>query len=161
MLSNTTRPGSLERAIAIAAAAHAGATDKAGAPYILHPLRVMLNQTEDRARIVGVLHDVVEDSADWSFERLLAEGFDSEVIEALRSVTKTSDDENQSDDSPAEQRARYFCFVRRAAANPIGRLVKLADLNDNLDESRLGEISDKDLVRMSKYRAALELLRSV
>ena len=57
----TTLPGSLERAIEIALIAHAGQTDKAGAPYILHPLRVMLAQTTDIARIAGVLHDVVED----------------------------------------------------------------------------------------------------
>ena len=53
----------LEKAIAIAAEAHAGATDKAGAPYILHPLRVMLKVNSPEERIVAVLHDVVEDCA--------------------------------------------------------------------------------------------------
>ena len=78
----------LERAIAIAATAHAGQTDKAGAPYILHPLRVMLRLTTEAERITAVLHDVVEDCEGWSFERLLGEGFASEIVEALKSVSK-------------------------------------------------------------------------
>jgi (p)ppGpp synthase/HD superfamily hydrolase len=57
----------LERAIAIAAEAHAGQTDKAGAPYILHPLRMMMGLTSDEERIVAVLHDVCEDCPGWPF----------------------------------------------------------------------------------------------
>ena len=78
----------LERAVSIAVAAHKGQTEKAGAPYILHPLRVMQSLDTDLERIVGVLHDVVEDGPGWSFERLEAEGFGADVIEALRLVTK-------------------------------------------------------------------------
>ena len=71
----------LEHAIAIATEAHRGQQDKAGAPYILHPLRVMLALDGTVDRIVGVLHDVVEDGgSDWTFERLTAEGFTLEVI---------------------------------------------------------------------------------
>ena len=60
----------LGRAIAIAAEAHSGQFDKAGAPYILHPLRVMLSLSTEEERIVGVLHDLVEDCEEWTFERL-------------------------------------------------------------------------------------------
>jgi (p)ppGpp synthase/HD superfamily hydrolase len=143
-----TPPGSLERAIAIALTAHAGQTDKAGTPYILHPLRVMLAQTSEAARIAAVLHDVVEDGEDWTLERLRAEGFSPEVVEAVDHLTKR---ESEKDDYPA--------FVKRAAANPIARQVKLADLNDNLDVTRLLTVSDKDRERLNRYlQARSELL---
>lgn len=140
----------LERAITIAAEAHRGAVDKAGAPYILHPLRVMLAQTTLEARIVGVLHDVVEDS-EWTFEALRAEGFSETVLDALAAVTKTPD-EHGSDEG-------YERFVLRAATNPIGRAVKLADLHDNADLSRIAEPSAADLARVEKYRRAIAVLR--
>lgn len=83
----------LERAIEIAKQAHAGQVDKGGNDYISHPLRVMeMGRTEDE-KIVGVLHDVVEDS-DWTFEMLEEEGFAPEIIEALRCLTKLSKDED-------------------------------------------------------------------
>ena len=64
----------LQRAIEIAVEAHKGQADKAGAPYIFHSLRVMLSLKTDDERIVGVLHDVVEDCESWGFERLESEG---------------------------------------------------------------------------------------
>jgi (p)ppGpp synthase/HD superfamily hydrolase len=78
----------LETAIAIAAEAHEGQVDKAGAPYILHPLRVMLRLDTNEERIVAVLHDVVEDCKGWSFKRLKAEKFSDRVIGALKALTK-------------------------------------------------------------------------
>jgi len=59
----------LEKAIKIALEAHIGQVDKGGNPYILHPLRVMLSLNSEEERIVGVLHDVVEDCEGWSWER--------------------------------------------------------------------------------------------
>jgi (p)ppGpp synthase/HD superfamily hydrolase len=138
---------SVERAIAIAAEAHAGQVDKAGAPYILHPLRVMLAQTSAEARMAAVLHDVVEDCPGWTLDRLRGEGFSDLVLEAIAAVTKRP-----------EERDDYEAFIRRAARHPIGRLVKRADLRDNLDLSRIAEPSAKDLKRADKYRRALLLL---
>lgn len=135
----------LERAIALASLAHEGATDKGGAPYILHPLRVMQAQATNDARIVAVFHDVCEDCEGWNFERLLAEGFTSDMVTALRSVTKVDGED-------------YEDFVRRAAGNPIGRSVKLADLRDNLDISRIAQLTEKDLNRVNKYKRALQVL---
>ena len=83
----------LERAIEIAHEAHRGQRDKAGNDYIDHPMRVMAMGKTMEEKIVGVLHDVVEDAAEWSFERLEQEGFEPEIIEALRCVTKRSEDE--------------------------------------------------------------------
>lgn len=142
----------LERAIAISVDAHRGAVDKAGAPYILHPLRVMLAQTTNEARIVGVLHDVVEDSA-WTLEALRDEGFSETVLQALAAVTKRPD-EKVSDEG-------YERFVRRAATHPIGRTVKLADLQDNADLSRIAEPTPKDVARVARYRRAIAALREV
>ncbi|WP_016987696.1 HD domain-containing protein [Pseudomonas crudilactis] len=136
----------LERAIAIAAAAHAGQLDKGGAPYILHPLKVMLRMSTLEERIVAVLHDVVEDCG-ISLDDLRKEGFSEDVLTAIESVTKV----------PGES---YEDFVDRAAQNPIGRVVKLADLEENSDLSRIASPSWEDLERIEKYRRAIGRLRS-
>lgn len=136
----------LERAIAIAATAHAGQVDKGGAPYILHPLKVMLRMTTLEERIVAVLHDVVED-CEISLDDLRKEGFSEVVLSAIESVTKVSGES-------------YEDFVERAAQNPIGRVVKLADLEENSDLSRIASPSWEDLERIEKYRRAIGRLRS-
>ena len=83
----------LERAIQIAVQAHAGVKDRGGKAYILHPLSVMMRVESDAEKIVAVLHDVIEDT-DWTFDDLNEEGFSQEIIDALKSVTKTSDEED-------------------------------------------------------------------
>jgi (p)ppGpp synthase/HD superfamily hydrolase len=136
----------LDHAIVLATAAHATQTDKAGRPYIDHPLRVMARLSDPDARIAAVLHDVVEDT-DWTLERLRAEGFSEAVLAGLEAVTKR-EREGES----------YEDFVRRAAAHPIGRLVKRADLQDNLDPTRIAHPTDHDRARFEKYRRALAIL---
>jgi len=131
----------LERAIAIAVKAHEGQTDKAGAPYILHPLKVMLRVSTMEERMVAVLHDVVEDT-DITLDALRKEGFSEAVLSAIQSVTKI----------PGED---YAAFVRRAAADPIGRKVKLADLAENSDLTRIKDPTEKDHERVAKYRRAI------
>lgn len=137
----------LERAVAIAAVAHEGQRDKAGAPYILHPLRVMLSLETFEERVVGVLHDVLEDTT-VTVESLRASGFSEEILTALEGVTKR----------PGES---YEAFVLRAAANPIGRRVKLADLADNCDLSRLPDPGPEDHRRLEKYRRAMETIQGM
>ena len=139
----------LDRAIEVAVIAHKGQTDKGGNPYILHPLRVMMALHSETEKIVGVLHDVVEDS-DWTFYDLEKEGFGPDVLEALKSVTK-NDDEHGTDEG-------YFRFVERAKQNPIGLRVKIADLQDNMDVSRLPEVHEKTKKRVEKYTKSLEIL---
>ena len=134
----------LERAISIAATAHAGQIDKAGRPYILHPLRVMLALDAVDDQIAGVLHDVVEDT-EVTLDRLRAEGFSDAILAAVDSVTK-----RDGEDYPA--------FVLRAGANPIGRRVKLADLRDNSDLGRIAHPTEKDRERIVRYRAAIDAL---
>ena len=131
----------LKRAIEIAKDAHRGQLDKAGCDYIGHPLRVMAAGNTIEEKIVGVLHDTVEDS-DWTFEMLEAEGFSIEIIEALRCVTKVSENEP------------YDKFIARVKTNPLAVAVKINDLSDNMDIRRLPYISDKDVKRLKKYLKA-------
>lgn len=138
----------LERAIEIATEAHRGQFDKAGNDYILHPLRVMAAGKNTNEKIVGVLHDVVEDS-DWTFEKLIAEGFSSEVIEALRCITKLSDCEP------------YDKFIARVKTNKLAIAVKLNDLSDNMDIRRLPYLSDKNVKRLKKYLKAYKQLMGI
>ena len=137
----------LQRAIEIALEAHKGALDKGGNPYILHPLRLMLQMDSEEEMIVAILHDVVEDSEKWSFNKLQAEGFSKKIINSLRSITK----ENENED--------YEKFIDRSIRDKIGRKVKIADISDNLDISRLKEVTDKDILRINKYKKALEKLK--
>ncbi len=138
----------LERAIEIATEAHRGQFDKAGNDYIEHPLRVMAAGETLEEKIVGVLHDVVEDG-DWTFDELLQEGFTSEVVEALRCVTKLSENEP------------YDKFIARVKTNPLAVRVKLNDLTDNMDIRRLPYLSDKDVKRLKKYLKAYKQLTGV
>ena len=128
----------LDRAKAIATSAHEGQVDKAGKPYIEHPLRVMNMGKTVEEKIVGVLHDVVEDS-EWTFEMLEKEGMPKEVVDALKCVTKLSEDED------------YDHFIARVKTNPLAVNVKLNDLKDNMDITRLGKVTEKDLPRLNKY----------
>ena len=135
----------LERAIEIATEAHRGQLDKAGNDYIGHPLRVMAAGKSINEKIVGVLHDVVEDT-EWTFEMLVAEGFSDEVIDALRCVTKLYENEP------------YDKFIARVKTNSLAVAVKLNDLSDNMDIRRLPYLSDKDVKRLKKYLKAYKQL---
>ena len=135
----------LEKAIEIATEAHQGQFDKAGRDYIGHPLRVMEMGKSEEEKIVGVLHDVIEDT-DWTFEKLAEEGFSDEVIAALRCVTKISENEN------------YDNFIDRVKKNPLAVAVKINDLTDNMDIRRLPYLSDKDVKRLKKYLKAYKRL---
>lgn len=135
----------LQRAIEIATEAHKGQYDKSGKDYIGHPLRVMEMGKTDEEKIVGVLHDVIEDT-DWTFEALAEEGFSKEIINALRCVTKISENENYDD------------FIERVKKNPLAVAVKINDLSDNMDIRRLPYLSDKDVKRLKKYLRAYKKL---
>jgi (p)ppGpp synthase/HD superfamily hydrolase len=144
------KTATIEDAIAVAAQVHKGQTDKSGAPYILHPLRLMMQMETETEMIVAVLHDVVEDSRDkgeiqWTFGRLREYGFSEEVLTALDCVT------NRAGES-------YDEFVKRASKNPIARRVKVADLEDNMNIKRIGELKLNDLERLKKYHRSWSYL---
>jgi guanosine-3',5'-bis(diphosphate) 3'-pyrophosphohydrolase len=134
----------LERAIQIAATAHAGQVDKAGEPYIFHPLKVMLRVEGAAERIAAVLHDVVEDTT-VTFEDLAKEGFSQQVLEAVRALTKR----------PGETR---MAAAGRAAQNKVALAVKLGDNAENLDLARIPNPTPKDYARLEEYKAVRALL---
>jgi (p)ppGpp synthase/HD superfamily hydrolase len=139
-----TNTATVEDAVSIAARAHRGQKDKAGAPYLLHPLRMMLRMDTEAAMMAAVLHDVVEDT-EWTLERLREAGFSDEVLEAVDCLTHR---EGES----------YQQFVERVRTNPIARQIKIADLEDNMNVRRMDQLGPRDLERLEKYHRAWRVL---
>ena len=138
----------LERAIEIAAKFHSGQVDKAGQPYVLHPLRLMFAVRTPQERMAAVLHDVVEDT-DMTLADLAHEGFSQEVVAAVQALTKLTG-ESRID------------AAHRAAADPIARAVKLADVTDNMDLLRIADPSERDFARLKEYeQVRLVLLAAI
>ena len=135
----------IEKAIEIALNTHKEQTDKNGQPYILHVMRVGLRGRTENEKIVGILHDVVEDS-DWTFDKLAKEGFSETILSALECLTKKSEDE------PYEE------FIERVKKNPLAVSVKLNDLEDNMDIRRMEVVQEKDVKRLNKYLKAYKEL---
>jgi hypothetical protein len=132
----------LNKAIEIAAKAHARQVDKGGNPYILHPLRVMMNCENETAKICAVLHDVIEDT-DITFDNLKEQGFSDEILTVLDYLSKR---EGES----------YDDFIGHLLANEIACQVKLADLIDNMDLTRIKNPDKEDEVRVQKYKLAID-----
>lgn len=102
----------------------------------------MLNRCQT---IVALLHDTIEDT-EVSPEDLLSKGFSQEIVDAILSVTKRKGE-------------NYEDFVARAKQNPIGRIVKIHDLEDNMDIRRLDTLNDESVVRLRKYLKAYHFLK--
>lgn len=134
-------------ALTIASRAHEGQRDKAGNDYILHPLHVAERCRSPKAKIAALLHDTLEDTH-VTAPYLLEQGFPTEIVDAVLAVTRREGEP-------------YDEYVRRAATNPIGREVKRADLEDNMDIRRLNELSDTDVARLRKYLRAWHYLQSL
>jgi (p)ppGpp synthase/HD superfamily hydrolase len=130
----------IEDAIRLALDKHHGQTDKSGAPYILHPLRVMAQMQNDTERIVAILHDVVEDS-DVTLDALRNIGYSEEIVAAIDHLTRR---EGES----------YEAFIQRIKPHPLAVRVKLGDLQDNMDIRRNAKLDEKALERFQRYRAA-------
>ncbi len=136
----------LEKALALALKAHAGQKDKADQPYILHPLRVMLQMEDYKTKIVALLHDVLEDS-EMTLQELSQAGFEDEILQAVDCLTKRDGED-------------YFAYLERVVQNKLARQVKMADLKDNLDITRLKEITPADRQRLNRYLKALSFLQN-
>ena len=135
----------LERAVEIATKAHEGQTDRGGAPYIRHCLRVMERMPTEEMKIAAVLHDVVEDTA-VTLEDLRREGFSEAVVKAVDALTRREGED-------------YPIFIMRTACNHIGLNVKLADLLENCDLSRIPDPGPEDFERLKKYQDAIRAIR--
>ena len=135
----------LNRAILIAMEAHEGQLDTHnGRPYIEHPFRVMNAGHTLQEKIVGILHDVTEDTP-WTLEQLADEGFSSEIVEGVDAMSRR---DNES----------YDEYIFRLQRNSIAVRVKLNDLTDNMDIRRWNEVQYHDLARLQKYLEAYKLL---
>jgi (p)ppGpp synthase/HD superfamily hydrolase len=128
-------------AIAIAAKGFKDKTDKGGEPYILHCLRVMNSMSTPEEKILGVLHDVVEDGV-ISIEELRALGFSEDILDDLKLLTHLKEDDYLD------------VYIKKISTSKRATKVKLADLKDNSDITRLKGLRKKDFDRMEKYHKA-------
>ncbi len=135
-----------KKALKISFSAHKDQLDKSGIPYVYHPYEVAQHVDTEAETCVALLHDVVEDT-DTTLEEL-AKIFPPEVISALRLLTH----------DPA---VPYLDYVRKIGNDPVARKVKLADLKHNSDLSRLDTVSENDILRIEKYKAARRILEDM
>ena len=134
----------VELAYAIALVAHKGQVDKAGVDYINHPLAVSSKVKGDNAKIVALLHDVVEDTKVTLDDLRLF--FDDEIVEAINLLTHKEEDD-------------YMTYLAKIKENELARMVKLADLENNMDLSRLPNPTEFDYQRLeNKYKPAYKFL---
>lgn len=136
----------LETAIMIATKAHAGQLDKGGQPYILHPLSVMMRVDRIEEKIVALLHDVIEDS-DVTMDQLKGYGFSAEIVTAVDALT------HQPEES-------YENYIERIAKNRLATTVKLADLKENMNLSRIPNPTKRDQQRLLRYQNAYQRLEN-
>lgn len=137
----------LERAIELATHYHRGQVDKAGQPYILHPMRVMMQMDTIEEMMVAVLHDILEDTK-CDYKDLRDNGFSdgadgpfiSVVIEPLRALTRKYGE-------------KYYNYMDRVKQNRVAIKVKLADLRDNMNMDRMvsEDLTERDIKRLVKY----------
>lgn len=130
----------LEKAMILAAKGHTGQVDKGGQPYILHPVRVMLQCETVEEKIVALLHDLLEDT-EYTADDLRAEGFSEEIIAAVSCLTHREGEE-------------YLEYIERICKNPLAAKVKFADLQDNMNIQRIPNPTEKDYQRLQKYAKA-------
>ncbi|MDO5541874.1 MAG: guanosine-3',5'-bis(diphosphate) 3'-pyrophosphohydrolase [Acinetobacter sp.] len=135
----------LENAITLAVQQHAGQLDKGGQPYILHPLRVMLQLQQPDQQIVAVLHDILEDTHTTALD-LQNLGFQAHIIQAIQALTKL----------PHETRVQT---AKRTAQNSLACAVKIADVQDNMNLARIPNPTARDLARLEEYRQVLDILQ--
>ena len=136
----------VKKALQIAFDAHNDQVDKAGLPYIYHPFYLATQMETEDSIIVALLHDVVEDSP-YTFEDLENHGFSTTIIATLRLLTHEDSED-------------YITYIHRVKENELARIVKLADLKHNSDESRLSHIDDKVRERLNRYAESIKILES-
>jgi len=134
----------IEKALSVALKAHEGQKDKMGKTYILHPLRVMAKMESEEEICIALLHDVIEDS-DVTADYLLEQGFPTKIVETIQCLSKKGSES-------------YENFINRIMKNPKAVKVKCADIEDNLDLTRLDSFSEKDLPWVTKYQRAWKKL---
>lgn len=154
MTETINEPFTIYHAVGIATEAHKEQLDKAGQPYINHPLAVMKGLRGLEAQMTAAIHDVVEDHPDkYSFESLEQMGCPTAVVDALKLLTHPPTYKGTEEE--------YIAMIKAIAdsGNQIAIDVKFNDLTHNSDFSRLSNPTEKDLKRAEKYRKSLDILR--
>ena len=131
-------------ALELAVEKHKNQTDKAGNPYILHPLHVMENVNNKEGKIVAILHDIIEETY-ITENYLLKIGLSKRIVDAVVALTRSEDMDYQE-------------YIKNLSSNPLAKEVKLADLEHNMDLKRLPTLEEKDLERNRKYQIAYHYL---
>ena len=133
-----------KKALRLCFEVHKEQTDKSGLPYVFHPFHLAEQMADEDTTVVALLHDVVEDG-DCTLDDLRAMGFEETILEALALLTH-------------DESVPYLQYVAAIREHPVARAVKLADLRHNSDLTRLDTVTEADLARLKKYRAAEALL---
>lgn len=137
----------VELSLSIATKAHAGQFDKACKPYIEHPKRVAANCATDIQKAAALLHDVIEDTP-VTADDLLSQGINKRIVDIVCSLTH-------------KRGVPYMDYVKTISYDADVRAVKMADLRDNMDLSRLPHITPADLRRAEKYKKAYTFLSAI
>ena len=135
--------------------------DKAGRPYVEHLLRVSDKMTTLDGKVAGLLHDVVEDIEDVTFEDLISFGVPEHIIEVLKLVTKEKTDVPLTKE---EKLQKYNQEIDRIieSKNPLALELKIADMSDNYDPNRLEELDEEKRKWFEqKYGENIKRLRKV
>lgn len=123
---------------------HKDQVDKSGIPYVFHPFTVAQSMDDENSTIVALLHDVIEDT-NTTIDELVEMRFNDEVISALKLLTH-------------DKSVPYFDYIKKIKSNALATKVKISDLKNNSDLSRLNNITQKDIERVEKYKKSLEIL---
>ena len=133
-----------KKAMKICFEAHKNQVDKVGLPYVYHPLHVAEAMNDENTTVVALLHDVIEDT-NITIDDIISYGFDEEIVEALKCLTH-------------DKNVDYYDYIKIISFNKIATIVKLADLEHNMDLNRLNNITEKDLDRVKKYKNCYQYL---
>jgi (p)ppGpp synthase/HD superfamily hydrolase len=165
-INNMSLGNDLNKAIIIASHAHENQWDRGGQPYILHPLRVMLKVSQLEEKITAVLHDTVEDT-DLTLDDI-EKTFGLTIRDAVDSVSRRNHCSSKHECNwphgchceciGCKTNETYNDFIKRAYMNPIGRVVKIADIKDNLDINRPGSVDFLAKGICKRYYEALQFL---
>ncbi|MBO8433708.1 MAG: GTP pyrophosphokinase [Tyzzerella sp.] len=134
-----------KKAMNIAYNYHKDMVDKGGVPYIFHCFFVAEGMKDEKTKVVALLHDILEDTSVTAKE-LINEGIPKDIVDAVTCLAR-------------DKNVEYMDYIKNVNKNPLARQVKIRDLIHNSDLTRLSVVTEKDLIRVKKYKTALEILR--
>ena len=132
--------------------AFANKTDKAGKPYVDHLFRVASkvpdHGVDHELKTIAILHDLLEDCPEWT-EGALRVFFSDRVVDTVIMLTRGRSES-------------YDAYIERILKDSWACRVKKADLEDNMDLTRLSYLNEKDIDRIKKYHEAyIKILNAI